>query len=181
MFLKEVLKNESGLHNIGNPNYFFDKMNFRIIVRYLFMRNNLKYLIPLMFIKVEAIVKETQSKVEALIGDAKSKVDSGVIVAKDCSQILKNIIQNVDTVSNLAQEISLASREQSAGVDEINKAMSQLDVTTQQNSSASQEAANAAESLSQQTIILKSSVGLLMKTVHGDSADLEQHALILQI
>ncbi len=121
-------------------------------------------------VKVEKIVKETKSKVEVLVEQGKQKVESGVVVAKECSNVLEEIVQNVTKVTSLAQEISTASREQSTGIGEINKAMSQLDTVTQQNSATSSEAAASAAELSSQAELLKHTVVDLVAMVHGESS-----------
>lgn len=117
--------------------------------------------------KVEAIVSETKSKVGALIYDGKNKVEVGVQLAQRCSGVLTEIVENVSKVTVLAQDISHASREQTQGVTEINKAMAQLDTVTQQNSAVSHEAAAAAESLSSQATSLKAAVSELVVAVMG--------------
>lgn len=117
--------------------------------------------------KVETIVSQTQERVEGLIQNGKRKVDSGVQVAKQCSHLLNEIVQNVSAVSGLALEISQAAKEQAQGVGEINKAMTQLDSVTQTNSASSQEAATAAGELSAQAASLKASVGELMSVITG--------------
>lgn len=119
--------------------------------------------------KVEQIVSESKSKIEPLIESGKEKVNAGTEVAKQCSTILSEIVDNVSKVTNLAQEISQASQEQSLGVAEINKAMGQLDTVTQQNSATSAESAHAAEALSIQAKSLKVAVDELVVTVQGSS------------
>ena len=118
--------------------------------------------------KVEGIVRDTQQKVETLVQSGKEKVDSGVTIAKQCSDVLNEIVQNVSRVSGLSQEISQAAKEQAQGVSEINKAMSQLDTVTQQNAATSEEAASAAEELSGQAESLKASVEDLMTVITGN-------------
>lgn len=120
--------------------------------------------------KVESIINETKSGVENLISEGKRKVDSGSAVARQCADILNEIVTNVSAVSNLAKEISQASREQAQGVAEINKAMGQLDAVTQQNSAANEQTSTAAVELSSQVATLKSSVEKLSTTINGDAA-----------
>lgn len=132
--------------------------------------------------KVQDIVRESQARVQALMDRAQAKVDHGVQVAKQCSGHLEEIVQNVEKVSSLAQEISNASNEQTAGLNEITKAMSQLDAATQVNASTSEETANGAQSLAQQTELLRTATenllcvivgyhhrGLNEKVIHGRS------------
>lgn len=122
--------------------------------------------------KVEGIVIDTQQKVEKLVQRGKDKVDVGITVAKQCSELLNEIVQDVSKVSNLSQEISHAAKEQAQGVAEINKAMSQLDTVTQQNASSSEQTASSAEELSAQAESLKSSVANLEALILGNKRQL---------
>jgi len=117
--------------------------------------------------RVETIVNETKRKVASLADTGKQKVDLGVSVARQCAEVLNEIVQNVSKVSNLAQDISQATKEQAQGVGEINKAMGQLDTVTQQNAGTSEEAARAAEQLSAQAEFLKQAVDELVFAVQG--------------
>lgn len=121
--------------------------------------------------KVQAIVNDTSAKVESLAEQGKKKVTSGVEVAKACAKALSEIVENVAKVTVLAQEISQANREQSLGVGEINKAMSQLDTVTQQNAASSESAASSAEELSGQSQSLRQAVSDLMAAVNGSSTE----------
>lgn len=117
--------------------------------------------------KVNEIVTETKTKVEKLIVDGKNTVESGSLVARQCGDVLEDIVKNVSSVSHMAVEIATASQEQARGVEEITKAMGQLDQATQQNASTSQECASAAEELSAQAEALKKAVGQLVSTING--------------
>ncbi len=57
--------------------------------------------------------------------------------------------------AELVQEVAAASREQSAGVSQINKAMTKVDQVTQRNASASEELASTAEEMSAQAEALQ--------------------------
>jgi methyl-accepting chemotaxis protein len=117
--------------------------------------------------KVNTIVHETKSSVEKLIADGKETVESGTQVARQCGEVLEEIVQNVSGVTSMAGEIATASQEQARGVGEITKAMGQLDQMTQQNAATSEECASAAEELSAQSEALKKAVQLLVMTVNG--------------
>ncbi len=119
--------------------------------------------------KVEMIAHETKTKVEAITDQGKLKVENGLEVAKQCSDFLKAIVEDVSEVAGLVQDISMASKEQTQGVVEINKAMNQLDAVTQQNASTSEEAASAAEQLSAQSGAMKDCVTELCRTIYGDA------------
>lgn len=118
-------------------------------------------------LRVENIAKETKEKVEMIVNEGKRKVQNGVEVSMECNNILSEIVKNVAKVSDLAKEISVASKEQTQGVHEINKAVGQLEIVTQDNSRLSDESARAADELSNQSINLKNSVQELEAIITG--------------
>ena len=117
---------------------------------------------------VEGIVKDTQTRVESLVKVGKGKVEVGSNIAKRCGEVLSEIVTSVRSVSQMVGEISAGSHEQSKGVDEISKAIVQLDQVTQENSNSSQSFAETAERLSAQAAALKHSVQLLTQTLNGE-------------
>lgn len=118
-------------------------------------------------LKVESIVRETKVNVERLVANGGEKVRAGTEVANLCNDTLIEILANVSKVSYMAGEISMASVEQANGVEEITKAIYQLDQVTKQNATTSEESASAAVKLSQEADSLKSAVGLLVQTIQG--------------
>lgn len=117
--------------------------------------------------KVEAIVRDTKEKVEVLIKEGSLKVEVGTQIARECGDVLEEIVSNTSKVTKMTDEISTACQEQSLGVQEITRAMNQLDQVTQTNSTTSEETASAAEQLSAQAVSLKSVVDLLVVTIKG--------------
>lgn len=118
--------------------------------------------------KVEAIVNETRHSVDGLIADGKEKVRNGTKVAEECGEVLAEIVANVTNVATMANEISVASDEQSKGIQEITKAMGQLDQVTQTNAQTSEQAAHSAEQLSIQAVSLKDQVVTLVAVINGN-------------
>ncbi len=118
--------------------------------------------------KVEGIVHETKTNVGSIIQDGKQKVEAGSQVARQCGSVLDEIVGNVISVTEMANEISIACQEQAQGVQEITKAMSQLDQVTQSNAATSEETASAAEELSAQSDSLRSVVEVLVHTIRGE-------------
>ena len=116
---------------------------------------------------VERIVHDTKVKVDKLLTEGKTKVEYGNSVARNCGEILEEIVTNVKVTSDMALEISNASVEQSQGISEITKAMGQLDVVTQDNSHTSQELSNVADNLNNDAVELEKVVSDLLKTVNG--------------
>jgi methyl-accepting chemotaxis protein len=74
-----------------------------------------------------------------------------VHTAERAGSLLEEIVPSIGRTSNLVQEISAASAEQTAGVGQINTAMSQMNQLTQQNASSSEELAATAEEMTGQT------------------------------
>jgi methyl-accepting chemotaxis protein len=79
---------------------------------------------------VRSIVDSTKSSVDTLVAESSSKVSKGIDIAKQCEQSLQNILENVTETSNLTNEISLASKEQSQGVAEVTDAVQRLNDLT---------------------------------------------------
>ncbi|HXU93017.1 MAG TPA: methyl-accepting chemotaxis protein, partial [Gallionella sp.] len=70
--------------------------------------------------------------------------------AEDAGKLLDEIVPAIAKTSDLVQEITSASEEQSSGATQINTAMNQLNQITQQNASATEELAATAEEMSSQ-------------------------------
>ena len=117
--------------------------------------------------KVEGIVNDTKTKVERLVNEGKLKVDIGTKIARQCGDVLEEIVASISSISEMAKEIAVSSHEQSQGVSEITRAMNQINVATQQNSSSATQSASAAEELSAQVNVLKNAVQSLMVTIEG--------------
>jgi methyl-accepting chemotaxis protein len=75
---------------------------------------------------------------------------SGVTVAEKAGDMLACLVPDIQKTAELVQEISAASREQTSGTNQINRAIQQLDQVTQQNSATSEELSATAEELSSQ-------------------------------
>jgi methyl-accepting chemotaxis protein len=75
---------------------------------------------------------------------------NSVELAERAGSLLDRMVPNIRKTSDLVQEITAASEEQSAGVGQINAAVGQMSQTTQQNASSSEELAATAEEMSSQ-------------------------------
>jgi methyl-accepting chemotaxis protein len=72
---------------------------------------------------------------------------------------MDDVVRAVKRVTDIIGEISAASDEQSAGIDEIGRAVMQMDSGTQQNAALVEQAAAAANALDEQAQALKLLVG----------------------
>ncbi len=89
-------------------------------------------------------------EIKTLINDSVQKVDEGSRLVDESGSTLEEIVKSVKKVSDIIAEIAAASSEQSTGIDQINKAVAQMDEMTQQNASLVEEAASASESMDEQ-------------------------------
>jgi len=85
-------------------------------------------------------------EIKDLITDSAEKVQNGSKLVNESGETLSEIVAGVKKVGDIISEIAAASSEQSAGIDQINKAVSQMDEMTQQNAALAEEASAASES-----------------------------------
>jgi methyl-accepting chemotaxis protein-2 (aspartate sensor receptor) len=90
-----------------------------------------------------ASVKE----IEGLIAESTATVQSGFQIAEQASSTMQGIVQQVGQVRAIMGEISVASREQSGGIEQVNLAVTQIGEATQQNATIVGEAEEAAAEL----------------------------------
>lgn len=102
-------------------------------------------------------------------------METGAQTARKCEEVLNEIIEGTQGLSQMVKDISSSSKEQSRGVDEIAKAIIQLDEVTQSNASGCRESANTSVKLADQASFVRNSVNELMLAFTGavPSKDLE--------
>jgi len=89
-------------------------------------------------------------EIKALIQSSVEKINNGALQADSAGLAMKEIVDQVQRVNGLIADISIATQEQSSGIDQVNIAVAQLDQMTQQNAALVEESAGAAESLQEQ-------------------------------
>ena len=98
-------------------------------------------------------------EIKTLIGDSVEKVEGGSKLVAQAGQTMEEIVSSIKRVTDIMSEITAASVEQSAGIEQVNLAITQMDEVTQQNAALVEEAAAAAEALEEQAQNLSVSVG----------------------
>jgi methyl-accepting chemotaxis protein len=93
-----------------------------------------------------------------------------VAVAEEAGRLIEQIVPDIRRTAEVVQEITSASREQSAGTEQIGKAVIQLDTVIQQNASASEELASMAEELSSQAEALSDALTFFKLPEAAESA-----------
>ncbi|WP_019576518.1 methyl-accepting chemotaxis protein [Curvibacter lanceolatus] len=94
---------------------------------------------------------EAAKEIKSLISTSVETVESGTVLVDEAGQSMEGIVDQVKRVSQLINEISSASMEQSSGISQIGDAVNQLDQVTQQNAALVEESAAAADSLKNQS------------------------------
>ncbi|KQW93266.1 hypothetical protein ASC94_11445 [Massilia sp. Root418] len=107
-------------------------------------------------------------EIKELIGDSVDKVNQGSKLVADAGATMQDIVDSVHRVSTIITEITTASKEQSAGIDEVYKAIGEMDQVTQQNAALVEQSAAAAESMQQQAAQLAQVVSVFQV---GGAAD----------
>ncbi|AMP36285.1 methyl-accepting chemotaxis protein [Ralstonia solanacearum] len=97
-------------------------------------------------------------EIKELISRSVQEVQAGNEAARGAGEAMQDIVTRVERIAGIMGEISHASREQSQGIEEVNRAVTSMDEVTQQNAALVEEAAAAAESLRQQAQELRGAV-----------------------
>jgi methyl-accepting chemotaxis protein len=110
-------------------------------------------------------------EIKGLIGDSVAKVDDGAKLVDQAGSTMEEIVSSVKRVTDIMAEISLASQEQSAGIEQVNRAIGQMDEATQQNATLVGQAGAAASSLQEEAANLARLVSIF-KLEHSAGARL---------
>jgi methyl-accepting chemotaxis protein len=103
---------------------------------------------------------EAAKEIKLLIINSVEKVETGTRLVDEAGNTMGDIVAQVKRVSDMINEISAATAEQTTGIGQINDAVMQLDQVTQQNAALVEESAAAADSLNQQASQLVQAVAV---------------------
>ncbi|SEL77075.1 Methyl-accepting chemotaxis protein [Atopomonas hussainii] len=99
-------------------------------------------------------------EIKSLIEDSVNKVEDGNSLVAQAGSTMSEIVVSIQKVTDIMADIAAASAEQSTGIEEVNRAVSQMDEMTQQNAALVEEAAASAEALQGQSNMLSQSVAV---------------------
>ncbi|MCW1831730.1 methyl-accepting chemotaxis protein [Pantoea ananatis] len=99
-------------------------------------------------------------EIRTLIDQSTQRVNSGSTHASEAGDVMGSIVNSVNSVTQLMAEIASASAEQTRGIEQVSKAVSEMDGVTQQNAALVEESASAAASLEDQATQLRQSVAV---------------------
>ncbi|HEL3811966.1 TPA: MCP four helix bundle domain-containing protein [Stenotrophomonas maltophilia] len=107
-------------------------------------------------------------EIKELIEDAAAKVKSGLAVTVESEAAIARVAQASSRTTQLMSDIAAASKEQAAGIEQVNQVVVQMDQVTQQNAALVEEATAASRALEEQAHALTTSVSVFK--VEGDAA-----------
>ncbi|WP_042314774.1 methyl-accepting chemotaxis protein, partial [Paraburkholderia terrae] len=99
-------------------------------------------------------------EIKELIDTSVERVQAGSALVDEAGRTMTEIISAVQRVTDIMGEIAAASEEQSSGIDQVARAVTQMDEVTQQNAALVEEAAAAASSLEEQAAKLRTTVSV---------------------
>ncbi|MDS0851115.1 methyl-accepting chemotaxis protein [Burkholderia cenocepacia] len=94
-------------------------------------------------------------EIKALIDASVERIRTGSTLVDEAGRTMSDVIGAVQRVTDIMGEIAAASEEQSSGIDQVARAVAQMDEVTQQNAALVEEAAAAAQSLEEQAARLR--------------------------
>jgi methyl-accepting chemotaxis protein len=98
-------------------------------------------------------------EIKALIAESNAQVKAGAALVNQTGQSLDEIVAAIKKASDIVAEIAAASREQAAGLDQVNTAVGSMDEMTQRNGALVEETSASAQSLARQAQRLAEMVG----------------------
>jgi methyl-accepting chemotaxis protein len=110
------------------------------------------------FAVVAAEVRKLAERSQAAAGEISKLSVSSVDIAEQAGQMLAKLVPDIQKTSELVQEITASSREQSGGADQMNVSIQQMNQVVQQNAGAAEELSSTAEELASQADQLQSSI-----------------------
>ncbi|NEX62374.1 methyl-accepting chemotaxis protein [Noviherbaspirillum galbum] len=99
-------------------------------------------------------------EIKSLIDSSVERVDAGSMLVSQAGRTMQEIMESVRRVTDIMAEITAASAEQTAGIEQVNQAITQMDAVTQQNAALVEEAAAASNAMQQQAEKLTEAVAL---------------------
>jgi len=107
---------------------------------------------------------DAAKEIKGLIEHSASQVIDGRALVERAGATMTSIVQEVRRVTDIIGEISAASAEQSRGIELVNIAITQMDTATQQNAAMVEEGAAAAQSMEEQSHLLREAVNVFRIT-----------------
>lgn len=117
--------------------------------------------------EIKNLIDDSRHQVEHILKSTLERVSEGKVVTGQAQDIFDKIAKDISTISTQIESISEAAREQQFGIEQIAKAMTQMDQSTQSNNSAAHTAARLSDQLMNQSKKLSSIAKTVSRLVTG--------------
>jgi methyl-accepting chemotaxis protein len=97
-------------------------------------------------------------EIKSLIAVSMESVEAGASVVEDAGKTMTTVVTNAQQITNYLHDITDAAKQQAAGVDEVGRAIQDLDRNTQQNAALVEQTTAAASALTEQADILQDEI-----------------------
>jgi len=97
---------------------------------------------------------QAAKEIKGLIADSVDKVDTGSKLVGEAGSTMQEVVDSIRQVATLMGGITVASQEQTRGIEQVNVALIEMDGVTQQNAALVEEAAAAAQAMQHQAAAL---------------------------
>jgi methyl-accepting chemotaxis protein len=120
-------------------------------------------------------------EIKALIDDSVAKVDAGTLLVDKAGRTMDEVVGSVKRVTDIIGEIAAASAEQTAGIGQVNDAITAMDQATQQNAALVEQSAAAAASVREQATALTRATGGFVLATDPTPAETAPTAAVRQL
>lgn len=98
---------------------------------------------------VEKVAQDQKREMDELISESKSNIENGMVIGKDSEEFLTSLLEKMSVLKESVVQISMASEEQSRGVNEITNAIQEVNDSTRTNSDIANKTSNISSDLNQ--------------------------------
>ncbi len=129
--------------------------------------------------EVNHIIEESNNNLKVIVEKVRNSVTSGSDVANECGGILDDIVASVANVGHSIEEITSAALEQSKGITELQKSISEIDLSSKSNTGIAKGNSSIAENLLSEVNFVNRSIGDIELVFKGqDQDDVRSHLKI---
>ena len=118
---------------------------------------------------------QAAKEIYALIQDSNFKVDEGSQLVNESGEVFKVLVEDIKQLADFISEVASASKEQYVGIEEVNRAITQMDEMTQKNAALVEEISSSSQEMKRRILELKNSVDYF--NVSDSSLKAEIHGL----